>query len=140
MRIILILFLIFFRLSGFCQSTFDISLLEQKYTLPAEQHSHNVSQLKNTGNEVEFIITGSFLFYKEFISSQDISSCNFTPSCSEYALQAVNSQGIIVGVINFLDRFTRCNGLNAENYSFSKDKKLLSDPVRNIKGEIIKDE
>ena len=56
-------------------------------------------------NEMEFIFTRLFLFYKNFISSQDASSCTFTPSCSEYAILTIKEQGVIIGTMNFFDRF-----------------------------------
>ncbi len=137
MRIIPLLFLIFFSFSVQCQFT-SLTLLKQKFNSETKRKLYNKAQEHLSGdNEVQFLVTNTFLFYKRYISSQDISSCNFTPSCSEYAIQAVKSQGIVIGVINFFDRFTRCNGLNAENYSFSKDKKLLFDPVRNMKGDVL---
>ncbi len=88
-------------------------------------------------NEVEFIFTRLFLFYKSFISSQDASSCTFTPSCSEYAIKVIKKQGVIVGGINFFDRFSRCNGLSPENYKYDAENHILIDPPRNIKYEIL---
>ncbi len=137
-QIILILFLILCVSSGYGQCLDDIALLKEKYSKGTDK-SPNKKELKkfSSGNEIEFITVQAFHFYKRFISSQDISSCNFTPSCSEYALQAIHAQGTIVGMLNFFDRFTRCNGINSENYDFRREKHLLDDPVRNIKGEII---
>ncbi len=89
-------------------------------------------------NEVEFIFTRLFLFYKNFISSQDASSCTFTPSCSEYAMLSIKKQGAIIGTINFFDRFSRCNGLSPENYDIDIEHHVLIDPPRNFKYEILK--
>ncbi|MBN2613513.1 MAG: membrane protein insertion efficiency factor YidD [Bacteroidales bacterium] len=111
---------------------------------------HKFSQLNNIGdktdrytyarsynNEVEFIFTRLFLFYKNFISSQDASSCTFTPSCSEYAIQAIKRQGVIIGTINFFDRFARCNGLSPEHYELDYEKRVLIDPPRDFKYEML---
>ena len=137
-QIILILSLILFGSSVFGQRLNDIALLKERYGKGTEK-SHNENELKKiaTGNEIEFIAVQAFHFYKRFISSQDISSCNFTPSCSEYALQAIRALGVVSGMLNFFDRFTRCNGINGENYDFRQDKHLLDDPVKNSKGEVI---
>jgi uncharacterized protein len=78
------------------------------------------------------IISSMYVFYKRYISSQDMSTCGFNPSCSTYALQAIKSQGLVIGVINFFDRFARCNGLSPETYDVDPKLMLLSDPVRNF--------
>jgi len=88
-------------------------------------------------NPLDFILTNLFIGYKKFVSSQDVSSCNFEPSCSVYALQAINKQGLIFGSLNFFDRFARCNPLSPEQYEPDYKRKLLLDPLRNFKNELI---
>lgn len=88
-------------------------------------------------NEYNLLASKSFLFYKRFISSQDASQCSFTPSCSEYAIQAIQKQGFIGGILNFLDRFSRCNSLSPENYSKDPHNHLLIDPIRDVHYETI---
>ncbi len=93
-------------------------------------HQHDYSQIKNNvKNEYQFLSSRLFLFYKYFISSQDASQCSFTPSCSVYAARAINKQGAAIGLINFFDRFTRCNNLSPELYPRHPETKLLYDPV-----------
>jgi len=84
---------------------------------------------RNNSNEFDALFSGLFLMYKNFFSSQDVSRCSFTPSCSVYALQAIKKQGPVVGMINFFDRFTRCNGLSPEHYHMDPETQLLHDPV-----------
>ena len=115
------------------QTREDINKLRDLYQLNTREDKYSYARTFN--NEVEFIFTRLFLFYKNFISSQDASSCTFTPSCSEYAMMAIKKQGALVGVINFFDRFSRCNGLSPENYDYDLEKKVLIDPPRNIKYE-----
>jgi len=38
--------------------------------------------------------------------------CRFFPSCSEYAIQAINKKGIIKGIFLSLWRIIRCNPFN----------------------------
>jgi uncharacterized protein len=142
MKTILFLFLIIYSLSGICQMKNDLFLLKTKFDKSFDNYNkdNKFQHDRNSRNEIDFMLLKSFHFYKNFISSQDISSCNYTPSCSGYAFQAIKVQGIFIGAINFYDRFTRCNGLNTENYKFLRDKQLLYDPVRNIKGVIIYEE
>ena len=87
---------------------------------------------KNPSNEIQFILSGMFLFYKSFISSQDASSCTFTPSCSEYALLCIKKQGVVAGVVNFFDRLSRCNGLSPDQYTIDLNTHLLSDPPKSF--------
>jgi len=88
-------------------------------------------------SDITFLISRLFLFYKKFVSTQDASSCTFTPSCSEYAMMSIQKQGLILGTINFFDRFSRCNGLSPELYSINKKTHKLDDPPRNFKNEIL---
>lgn len=83
-------------------------------------------------------LTSSLNFYKKYISSQDASHCSFSPSCSEYAAEAVKKQGFIKGLVNFADRFQRCNGKSPEQYVYIKEKHLLFDPVRDVKHQVLK--
>lgn len=82
-------------------------------------------------------VRAAFMFYKSFISSQDHMSCVFTPSCSEYAVQAIQKQGIFLGMLNTFDRLTRCNGLRPGDYTIDPRVRLLVDPVRNIRYEAL---
>ncbi len=86
--------------------------------------------MKGTGNEAVFVLKGLFIFYKSFVSSQDGNSCSFTPSCSEYAVQAIQKKGLIIGMFAAFDRLTRCNGLSPENYAHDDEHHLLIDPVK----------
>ncbi|MFM9944429.1 MAG: membrane protein insertion efficiency factor YidD [Bacteroidia bacterium] len=74
-------------------------------------------------------IKNLFHLYKHYISSQDQQSCRFTPSCSEFAFISIKRHGFFIGLIDFYDRFTRCNPLSPENYSIDYEKRLYSDPV-----------
>jgi putative membrane protein insertion efficiency factor len=47
--------------------------------------------------------------YKYMISPLFPSSCRFTPTCSEYAIDAVNKYGAIKGAALALRRVLRCN-------------------------------
>ncbi len=91
------------------------------------------------GHQQKFEVTGAvdmaFYVYKTFISSQDHMSCVFTPSCSEYAVEAVRRQGMLIGLVNTFDRLTRCNGLRPGDYPVDQVSRRLSDPVKNIRHE-----
>jgi len=93
------------------------------------------TQIEGNDSEYDWFFNNLFVFYKKFISSQDASSCSFTPSCSEYALMAIKKEGMLEGFINFWDRFSRCNAMSPEDYPVDTRQKLLIDPVRNWRYE-----
>ena len=49
----------------------------------------------------------SFKFYKKFITNQDMTNCPFYPSCSQYMIDAINTNGL-AGFIQGMDRLKRC--------------------------------
>lgn len=85
------------------------------------------SGVSDNTNELQYVFTGLFLFYKFAISSQDNNRCTFHPSCSEYGILAVKKHGAIAGIFATLDRLQRCNGLSPEKYEIDIDKQLLID-------------
>ena len=51
-----------------------------------------------------------------FISPLLPPSCRFTPTCSQYALEALNMHGAIKGTWLALRRISRCHPLNPGGY------------------------
>lgn len=121
--------------SGFLFSQNKDEILELKLHDSIQVEKFNYAK-REYQNEYDFFFSKMFLFYKNFVSDQDASSCSFHPSCSEYAILAIKKQGLVIGIINFFDRFSRCNGVNKEHYEFDIDKKLLIDPIRDHNHEI----
>lgn len=68
-------------------------------------------------------------FYQIALSSQDTPVCNFTPSCSHYAKEAIQAHGPVVGVLLASDRIQRCLGAARKNYPVDKATGLCADPV-----------
>ncbi|MHB1254014.1 MAG: membrane protein insertion efficiency factor YidD [Candidatus Humimicrobiaceae bacterium] len=54
--------------------------------------------------------------YKKVISPLIPPSCRFYPTCSTYAIQALEKHGIIKGSIKALYRILRCNPFNKGGY------------------------
>lgn len=53
-------------------------------------------------------------FYRKFISPlKPMPSCRFTPTCSQYAVEAVREWGLVVGTVLALWRLIRCNPFSA---------------------------
>lgn len=55
-------------------------------------------------------------FYKKHISPGLPKSCRFYPTCSEYAIEAINKYGILKGSIKSIYRILRCNPFNKGGY------------------------
>jgi uncharacterized protein len=54
-------------------------------------------------------VIGLLRFYKRFISPMLPPSCRFTPSCSEYTLDAVSKYGALKGIGMGIVRILRCH-------------------------------
>jgi uncharacterized protein len=54
--------------------------------------------------------------YKKVISPLLPPSCRFYPSCSTYAIQALEKYGILRGSIKAIYRILRCNPFNKGGY------------------------
>jgi uncharacterized protein len=83
-------------------------------------------------NEFRLLLTGGFAFYKTFISSQDGVKCTFHPSCSVYALNTIKTNGLL-GILDAIDRLTRCNGISPEKYHIHEPSQRFYDPVEKIR-------
>jgi putative component of membrane protein insertase Oxa1/YidC/SpoIIIJ protein YidD len=97
---------------------------------PAEKKPDYSLKIDPT-NEFKLLLTGGFAFYKTFVSSQDGVKCTFYPSCSVYALNTIKTNGLI-GVLDAIDRLTRCNGISPEKYHIHETTQRLYDPVEKI--------
>lgn len=74
-------------------------------------------------NEIESTFSAMFLFYKEFISSQDVDACVFQPTCSVYAIECIHHEkNKLIAFMKISDRLMRCHGLGSPN-SYKTDKK-----------------
>ena|SRR6266404_230432 len=58
------------------------------------------------------LATRALRAYKQFISPLLLSSCRFTPTCSEYAIEAVERHGLFIGTFLSTWRILRCNPLS----------------------------
>ncbi len=55
-------------------------------------------------------------FYKFFISPFFPAACRFTPTCSEYAVDAVKTYGVIKGGFLGVKRILRCHPFGKQEY------------------------
>jgi len=78
----------------------------------------------------ELALAGEALlvFYQTYLSPLDASHCPFAPTCSEYARQAIEKYGLVVGIIMAADRLQRDNGMGDRFYTRDPATHRLLDP------------
>lgn len=65
---------------------------------------------------IKGIVIGIIVIYRRFISPLKPRSCRFYPTCSQYALEAVESYGVIRGGLMSLKRILNCHPFNPGGY------------------------
>lgn len=55
-------------------------------------------------------------FYQLCISPLLPSSCRFTPTCSQYAIEAIERHGVVKGTALTLKRLSRCHPWGGSGY------------------------
>ena len=80
---------------------------------------------------LKFILKSGVKLYQFTLSGMQGDVCNFEPSCSNYAMEAIEKYGAILGTILAADRLERCNP-----FSFSYAKKYYT--LTYVKGRGIK--
>lgn len=116
------------RIAGYSQEMSDTSLLKTLF-IPEVIIEENSTYLKHSESEMKVLFSFYFLFYKEFISSQDIDACVFYPSCSKYTIDVIEKEGVIVGILAGFDRLLRCHPLITKgDYPYNKFTMKYHDP------------
>ena len=62
-------------------------------------------------------------FYRKFISPYKKACCRFTPTCSQYAIEAITVHGAFKGSLLAIWRIIRCNPLCKGGYDPVPEKK-----------------
>lgn len=65
---------------------------------------------------MKWLIIFCLRFYRQFISPLKAPTCRFIPSCSQYALEAVEKYGAIKGMWMSLCRLSRCHPFHPGGY------------------------
>lgn len=128
-KIILSVLVVFVTINIYAQKTATAELYDI-LKVRSDTKPDYKAPLKTSKNEFSVVISTGFLFYKTFISSQDKPSCIFTPSCSEYSVEAFKRKGPVIGLLQTFDRLSRCHGfVNPRHYPINPKNKLFYDPV-----------
>lgn len=62
------------------------------------------------------ILIAMIMFYKNYISPLTPPACRYTPTCSTYALQAIQKYGAIKGTWLAIKRISRCHPWGGSGY------------------------
>lgn len=85
-------------------------------------------------NSALIVFKTTIKLYQKIVSPAQGDVCNFSPSCSHFASDAIGKYGIFWGTLMSADRLLRCNpsAINYYDtfYSGIKDNKVY-DPVEN---------
>lgn len=68
------------------------------------------------GKALIWLLLLPILFYQKFITPFTPPSCRFTPTCSEYARQALIKHGPVKGMALAIWRILRCNPWGGSGY------------------------
>ena len=63
-----------------------------------------------------FLLVLPIKFYRHFISPMFPPVCRFTPTCSQYALEAIQKHGPFKGLYLAVRRILRCNPWGGSGY------------------------
>ena len=78
-------------------------------------------------SEIRLIGMGLIRLYQLFISTQDMPVCNFTLSCSHFAMKAIQQYGLLYGILMTSDRLQRCNRMAKKYYPVDPKTRLAVD-------------
>lgn len=76
-----------------------------------KKHNHiNITQLLGA------ILIAPIRFYRQFVSPLTPPSCRFTPTCSQYAIEAIQKHGPFKGLYLAIKRLLRCHPWGGSGY------------------------
>ena len=79
-----------------------------------------------------WLLTRPRRFYQLFISPMTPSACRFTPTCSQYAVEALQTHGPVKGLILSVWRILRCNPLGRYGFDPVPPKGRWVSPERRL--------
>ncbi len=65
---------------------------------------------------LKWLAIGTARLYQRTISPLFPATCRFTPTCSQYMIQAIQKKGLLVGLVKGILRILRCNPLFPGGY------------------------
>lgn len=74
---------------------------------------HGVTQV---GRFIGWLLILPIRFYRKFLSPLKPPTCRFTPTCSQYAIEAIRKHGPFKGLALAIWRILRCNPWGGSGY------------------------
>jgi hypothetical protein len=65
---------------------------------------------------MKYLIVKFIQVYQIILSPISRPSCRFYPTCSQYAVDAIEKRGIVVGLLKGIWRVIRCNPFGGSGY------------------------
>ena len=65
---------------------------------------------------MKFILKTLIIIYQRIISPLTPSSCRFTPTCSNYALEALKKKDLITAIKMIIKRISKCHPWGGSGY------------------------
>jgi putative membrane protein insertion efficiency factor len=65
---------------------------------------------------MKYLIVKFIQIYQIILSPISRPSCRFYPTCSQYAVDAIEKRGIVVGLLKGIWRVIRCNPFGGSGY------------------------
>jgi putative component of membrane protein insertase Oxa1/YidC/SpoIIIJ protein YidD len=100
------------------QTVEDIALLKQNWGTSLAPTKISTSSIIVSHNPLTFPFRWSLYFYQKIISPQWQTDCAHTPSCSNFAKQAIIHFGLLKGAALAADRLSRCSPLGLKSYRY----------------------
>lgn len=82
------------------------------------------------------ILIGVVRFYQVAVSPWTPASCRYTPTCSRYAIEALQSHGALGGSVLAARRLLRCHPWGGHGYDPVPPPKLDSSAARDPTGQL----
>lgn len=77
-------------------------------------------------------LCGLIRLYQKFISPGLGRNCRFSPSCSQYGIEAICTHGCVKGLLLTAWRIARCNPLGRWGYDPVPEKGRWKNPARHL--------
>ncbi|MCP4255563.1 MAG: membrane protein insertion efficiency factor YidD [Candidatus Scalindua sp.] len=65
---------------------------------------------------MKYLIVKFIQVYQIVLSPISRPSCRFFPTCSQYAVEAIEKRGVVVGLLKSIWRVIRCNPFGGSGY------------------------
>jgi len=66
---------------------------------------------------MRYILIGCVRFYRRYLSrAKGVATCRYTPTCSQYCMEALETHGVVMGLSLSIWRVLRCNPWSKGGY------------------------